>query len=550
MNQMLFKGQHYTLDILKKIDEMCRNNNIQYTLLFTTLLSQYEEEGKSAWLENISIGLLYPDYLKLLDLIAQDKEGKLYVFNRNTSRDFNAFYTQIHMESKVTLTGERLKDKPYYDYFIRVYPIIYAGDTWKEYQILSKKMEYFNHCLEALAPVPFAKGIKGKIVTAKKQYWYNKRKKEEKEMNEFFASLLEHGSKPTKYVFIPCNVKQTGIMCFAETYEKVKECPFKDMNVLCIEERKEWLHNCYHERRKKEIMGKVANRAVLDGPETIRRVQLIALEILCEFDRICKKHEIPYIISAGTLLGAIRHKGFIPWDDDIDVFILNEEWQKFAKVAEKELDKSRFFLRTQETDIDNNLVFGQIQRNDTIYVKAGRDNFNTHRGIAMDILPFFNSPDTRIMFWVQNKLCRFFKTMTWAHMGSGSEKRLILGAYYRLLAKVSNKKSYQLFNKFANMVKESKQYLVFLCVERNPYHKGFNQRKYFEDLCEVEFEGHMFPAPREYDLYLRYLYGDDYMKLPVPSKRVNHHLPGRIELNGLYDFDKEGQENYEGSKRM
>lgn len=535
---MQFKGQYYTLDILKKVDKICRVNNIQYTLLFTALLSQYEEKGESAWLSNISIGLLYPDYLKLLDLIEQDKEGDLYIFNRESSKDFNAFYTQICMESKVELPKERLKDKPYYDYFICVYPIIYAGDTWKEYKAVRRKMEYFNHCLEELAPVPFGKGIKRKIKAIKKQYWCDISRKKEEEMNAFFAFLLECGSKPTKYVFIPCGEEQSGVMCLAETYESVEECCFKGMDVFCIKKRKEWLHSCYHERRRRKIMDKVANRAVLEGPETIRRVQMIALEILCEFDRICKKYEISYILSAGTLLGAIRHKGFIPWDDDIDVFILNEEWQKFVKVAEKELDKSRFFLRTQETDIDNNLVFGQIKRNDTVYVKDGRDNFNTHRGIAMDILPFYNSPDTRIMFWLQNKLCRFFKTMTWAHMGSGSERRFIPGVYYRLLAKVSNKKSYQMYYKFANMIKEPKPYLAYLCVARNPYHKGFNQRKYFEDLCEVEFEGHMFPAPREYDPYLKYLYGDDYMKLPVPYRRVNHHLPGRIELNGLYDFDK------------
>lgn len=264
---------------------------------------------------------------------------------------------------------------------------------------------------------------------------------------------------------------------------------------------------------------------------------MVALEILCEFDRVCKAHNIKYILAAGTLLGAVRHQGFIPWDDDIDVFMLNEEWLKFEKVAETELDQERFFLRTQKTDQDDNLVFGQIKRNGTVYVKDGRSAFNTHKGIAIDILPFYNSPDSRIMFEIQNALCSFFKTMTWAHMGSGSERNWLKRKYYECIAKVSNKKSYQLYYKWANMVKDRKDFLAYF-LWLNPYHRGFNQRKYFENLCEIEFEGHRFPAPQEYDEFLRFLYGDDYGKLPKPQNRINHHLPADIELNGLYEYEE------------
>ena len=160
-----------------------------------------------------------------------------------------------------------------------------------------------------------------------------------------------------------------------------------------------------------------------------------------------------------------------------------------------------------EIDImDDNLVFGQIKRNGTVYVKDGRSAFNTHKGIAIDILPFYNSPDSRIMFEIQNALCSFFKTMTWAHMGSGSERNWLKRKYYECIAKVSNKKSYQLYYKWANMVKDRKDFLAYLCVRRNPYHRGFNQRKYFENLCEIEFEGHRFPAPQEYDEFLHSSY--------------------------------------------
>lgn len=532
------KGRKYTLEILKRVDRICREHQLQYTLLFGALLSQEEEEGNSNWLSGISIGLLYPDYEKLLRLIDESREENIYIFNREKDKDFNAFCTQICMRSRVELPKGREKDYPYYDYFIWAYPIVYAGDTKRDCQRLKRKIRYYGKCMEALAPAPYVKGLKRKTKALSKRYWCKKRKKEETKTELFFHSLLNADNPVTKYVCIFYGGKQRGVMCLAKTYEKTEECRFGNLIVSCIRDKEEWLHSCYSKKEKKIKMEKPVNRAVLEGPETIRRVQLVALENLCELDRICRKHHISYILSAGTLLGAVRHKGFIPWDDDVDVFMLNEEWQKFEKAAETELDKSRFFLRTQKTDLDNNLVFKQIKRNQTIYVKEGRDNFNIHRGIALDILPFYNSPDTRVMFWIQDKLCHFFKTMTWAHMGSISEKRLLPGIYYRLLARVSNKKSYALYEKFAGMVKEPKVYLSYLCVARNPYHKGFNQRKYFEDVCEIEFEGHYFPAPREYDEYLKYLYGNDYDKLPVPLSRVNHHLPGKIELNGLYEFDR------------
>ena len=81
----------------------------------------------------------------------------------------------------------------------------------------------------------------------------------------------------------------------------------------------------------------------------IRDVQMIQLEILLEFDRICRKNNIKYQLFAGTLLGAVRHKGFIPWDDDIDVCLLRDDYEKFLDVCLRDLDPG-FFLQTYETD--------------------------------------------------------------------------------------------------------------------------------------------------------------------------------------------------------
>ncbi len=536
MTQIKPKGRKFSLAILSRVHDICERDNIPYSILFRTLMSQYEEQKDASWLGSIVIGLFYPDYIRLCEAVK--KEEDIYVLNRDNNKNYNAYYSQICMKSRVVLPEGREEDQPYYDYSIWAYPIFYAGSTKKEFKDNRKNFEYYLRCEGALAPLPYQKGLKRKLRAVKAEIWYRRSKKKRAETEAFFSTFLKEAQTPSKYILIPCQNRMAGDMRLADTYRDLETCPFGDLHVSCIKAKKEWIDGYYSQYDQKMMMCRPANRALIEGPEIVRQVQMVALENLCEFDRICKKHGIPYILMAGTLLGAIRHKGFIPWDDDIDVAMLEDDWLRYSETIEKELDKERFFLRTQKTDKDDNLVFYQIKRNGTAYVKGGRDDFDTHRGIALDILPFHNSPGNRITFFLQDKICRFFKTMTWAHMGHTDEKRPFFKTYYGLLAKVSNKTSSRLYYKFANAVKNKGPYLSYLCVTRNPYHKGFNQRKFFEDRCEVEFEGHMFPAPREWDEFLLACYGKDYMKLLTPARRVNRHLPARIELNGLYSFDE------------
>ena len=116
-------------------------------------------------------------------------------------------------------------------------------------------------------------------------------------------------------------------------------------------------------------------------PEEQRKIQLLQLNILKEFDRICRKHDLKYTLAGGSMLGAVRHKGFIPWDDDVDVSMLREEYEKFCEICKTELDAEKYFLQTMDTDPEYRFIYGRILLNGTAYVRAGQEHMKAKNGI-------------------------------------------------------------------------------------------------------------------------------------------------------------------------
>ncbi len=532
-NSQIGKGMQDALEILQYVNDICEKNQIKYTLIFESLLAVCESEKIPDWLNIIQIGMLYDDYKILLSELSANTET-FYPITNNLDESFQDFFCRLYKRSRIVLPENRKKDERFYDNFIDIYPIYEVADTEAEYRRVKKKFVFYQKCIQARALVPDVRYFnKNFFKILKSKYYYAHRKNNMlREVEDYLKSKHKKGAK---YVFIPVeNTLKRKEKC-ANLYCEMDFKILAGKKVLCIKNAEYWNEQYWSKKRIKEIKQSPKNVVLQQGAETLRRVQLTALDILVEFDRICRKYNIKYMLAAGTLLGAARHKGFIPWDDDIDVFMLYEEWEKFESVYEKEIDVDKYFVRTQKTDVDNNLCFFQIKRNNTIYCKQGRVAFNTHPGVFIDILPYFYGANSFILHRLQEKVCKIIKTVTWTHMGAQSEPVFIKRKYYEFLQKhISNKKSSDMFFKIAKLFKESK-YLCYLYVQRNPYKRGINQRRFFTQLTELEFEGHKFLVPKDYEEFLEYSYSTDYMMYPVVNRQFAHHFPAHIDLGKLHE---------------
>ncbi len=286
-------------------------------------------------------------------------------------------------------------------------------------------------------------------------------------------------------------------------------------------------------------MSSNVNRAGYNLSEAeLKELQATEVEMLVEVDRICRKCGIQYCISAGTQLGAVRHKGFIPWDDDADVAFLRQEYEKFREACETELDKERFYFQDYRNTPGYRWGYGKLRRKNTEFVRLYQEHMPYEQGVFIDIMPYDNVPDFYLTRKWHNFRCFLYRKAFWAPLGKMQErgiKRII----YVLLSCIPDKQLYDSFTKFTNACdrKQTKRIRIFAFPV--PGHENGYMRCWFEKLIPTQFEGISLMGMKNYDEYLSYKYGN-YMELPPVEKRKVHPvskltlLSWEEEKNGLY----------------
>lgn len=250
--------------------------------------------------------------------------------------------------------------------------------------------------------------------------------------------------------------------------------------------------------------------------QQLRTCQLKQLSILEEIDRICQKHQIPYWLDGGTLLGAVRHGGFIPWDDDIDIAMRKEDVERFVNIAPTEL-REGLFLQSPQSDPQVESPIIKIRDLNSFYIEKG-DNFaaDYQKGLFVDIFPMVNYPTLprQLVKHITLGISKSYSILQKAHhysLRSFAEffwfgaKYLLYQALWRILCTCSSQKVY-----------------ISNILINNGYGIMHRQDSVFP-LSSIQFEGKTFLAPNNPDCYLSDLYRN-YMEIPPKEKRVIHSV--------------------------
>lgn len=263
--------------------------------------------------------------------------------------------------------------------------------------------------------------------------------------------------------------------------------------------------------------------------EELKQLQKIELEMLVELDRICRKYRIEYSLDGGTLLGAVRHKGFIPWDDDADVIMLRREYTKFRRVCKKELDRTRFFLQDYQSDPEYRWGYAKLRRKNTKFVRQGQESF-MQQGVFMDILVADNVPDGYVSRRIHHFLCFLIRKALYSEIGKYQETNVILKSIYRILSWIPRNRIFQVRNQMAARTNRKRTELISHYTLEYPKHCRYGlPRECFDEMTEMEFEGKAFYGFQNYHRYLSMYYGD-YMTLPPKEKQVPKLAITELEL--------------------
>lgn len=272
--------------------------------------------------------------------------------------------------------------------------------------------------------------------------------------------------------------------------------------------------------------------------EEVKKVRLIYLEILNDILFVCDKHNLTPMLGGGSCLGAIRHKGFIPWDDDLDLIMLRNDYDKLPNILLEEFGNKYQFIGANVSS-DPKYPYMKVQRPDC-FTQSIYQSDKEYDYLGIDIFPIDNIPSNHIKrlwhgFWLNTvqylALCiHFYKEKDcYATQLLRSSKEGKMTVNHRLfIGKIASKlfdegKLYVFFDRFAAKYKNTETGLLGIPTGREHYFGEIHTPSVYLPICYGEFEGIKVPLPHDYDRYLSTLYGN-YMSIPPIEKRERHYI--------------------------
>ena len=269
---------------------------------------------------------------------------------------------------------------------------------------------------------------------------------------------------------------------------------------------------------------------------TLRKLQLTQLEILCQIDSICRSEKISYSLYAGTLLGAVRHKGFIPWDDDLDICMERSEYNRFLSVWDR-YPHEGYLIQNKENSPRFTQSFTKIRKEHTTFLQSEWEAKAFHTGVFVDIFPIDRIPDGKAARLVFQWDCLVYQLLTREFVppkGSLFQKA-VSAAILKAIPPQDRKKERERLLK--QITKYTDQSLHMVAIETLSTIRKPLPAKLMDDYTTLPFENGEFMCFSDWDEYLSIKYGD-YMKLPPESDREWKHHP--IVIDFEHDYEELG----------
>ena len=242
-----------------------------------------------------------------------------------------------------------------------------------------------------------------------------------------------------------------------------------------------------------------------------KKVWATEIDLLREFDRVCKENNIKYMVAYGTMLGAVRHKGFIPWDDDIDVVLFREDYNRLMKIGPKSFE-GKYFFQTYTTDKNYYRTHAQLRNSETTAILdseiTNKKSFN--QGIFIDIFPLDGYPeDNQKVEKLKKKVSNLLSTIAGYEGYNSYKKHSFLGKLRQILLRIVNIKTVLwYFNRVCSKYSSSNtKYICDIALTMIKDISVWEKEKIY-NTQEYQFEYTSVVGPREYDYYLKTLYGD------------------------------------------
>ena len=274
--------------------------------------------------------------------------------------------------------------------------------------------------------------------------------------------------------------------------------------------------------------------------DMLRRLQAVELELLMEADRICRMRGIRYNIIAGTMLGAARHGGFIPWDDDADIAMLRGDYDRFRQACREDLDP-RYEFQDHVEAPGYRWGYGKLRRRDTLFLREHQEHMPYAQGVFIDVFPLDAVPDYYPARALKNFECFIVRKFLWAEVGRRADRSLLKRRLYAAMAKVPLPR---ILRYYEGMIRRAgrltgrgaggRTRMVRILLFPTPGRDYGYPRKHYEGEEPAVFEGAVLQGVADPEGYLAFKFGD--WRTPPPPEGRKVHPVSAISLPAWEDI--------------